>query len=139
MTDSPRNRSIARKRRPRPKVVNKTKSEHTVDMEVLVDVYENAMKRLKRVQFEEKQELGAHATTLALIGRNAILQWRPRPGVDYTPTPRSPNGARPDRTPFRFKMGANAYREAQERIHQHNISVTQVVEDALIRFAQTGR
>lgn len=135
MTNAPRS---TRTRRPRPVRVNKTSTTQNVDMEILLDVYEDAMKRLKRVQFEERQEHGAHTTTLALIGRNAILHWRPKPGRDYEPTPRSPNGKRPERTPFRFKMGVQGYREAQERIHQHNISVTQVVEEALIRFAQTG-
>lgn len=136
MTKAPRS---TRSRRPRPRVVDQTKTTQNVDMEILVDVYEEAMTRLNHVQFEERQTQGASTTTLALIGRNAILFWRPQPGRDYAPTPRSPNGAAPLRTPFRFKMGSQAYREAQERIHQHNISVTQVVEEALIRFAQTGK
>jgi hypothetical protein len=131
-------RQTPTRRRPRAAFVDKTKSIKNVDMEILVDVYEDAMKRLKTVQREERLTQGASTTTLAMIGRNAILHWRPLPGREYEPTPRSPNGAAPDRTPFRFRMGAQGYREAQERIHQHGISVTQVVEEALIRFARTG-
>lgn len=110
-----------------------------VDLAIHRQIYSDAMARLKAVRAQERQETGASRTTLAEIGRTAILNWKPDGRRSYAPTPRSPNGKAPKRTPFRFKMAAEPYAEAQTKIHGASLSITQVVEEALVRFAQTGR
>lgn len=116
-----------------------TRTRPTVDLAVLKDVYDDALRRLEEVHEQERQETGAAQTTLAAIGRNAILSWKRDGRRTYTPTPRSPNGAAPKRTPFRFRISDVEYSKAKKRITAAGLSVTQVVEEALTRFAQTGK
>lgn len=119
--------------------ITRPRSRQDVDLQIRVDVYADAMEKLEEVRAEERATLGAARTTLADVGRQAVLMWRPLAYREYTPTPRSPNGERPKRRPFRFKVARQAYAEASKRIQDAGTSVTAVVEEALRRFALTGR
>lgn len=110
-----------------------------VDLSIKKNVYDEAMRKLRVVQKQEREEHGVKRTNLADIGREAIMSYRPGDGAEYGPRiVRSPVGSKPDREPFRFEVATEAYERQKRRITMNGHHVTQVVEEALIRFAATG-
>lgn len=112
---------------------------HQVDLSIKKPIYDLAMARMKALQKEERQQLGVRRSSLADVGRAAIMNYRRGDGGDYAPrVVRSPSGAKPDREPFRFDMSTEEYERQKRRITMAGHRVTQVVEEALKRFTETG-
>lgn len=112
---------------------------HQVDLSVKKSIYDPAMRRMRKLQKQEREQYGVKKSSLALIGREAIMCYRPGDGADYEARiVRSPAGKKPKREPFRFDVPAKAYALQKERISINGHRVTQVVEEALKRFAATG-
>lgn len=113
---------------------------HQVDLSIKKKIYDDAMKRMKVLQRHERQVHGVKRTSLADIGREAIMRYRPGvTGADYEARiVRSPAGKKPAREPFRFDVAAKAYERRKKEITENGHRVTQVVEEALKRFTATG-
>jgi hypothetical protein len=116
-------------------------SERTqADLAVKSSVYQRAKARMDKLRTWEREEHGRASTTLADIGRRAILSYKPGDGANFAKRiVRSPNGCRPDRTPFRFMLPGDQYDRQKQVIADDGHVVTQVVEEALTRFADTGQ
>lgn len=112
---------------------------HQVDLSIRREIYDDAMARMKVLQQEERAEHGVKKTSLSDIGRAAIMGFRKGDGADFEPRiVRPPRGQKPDREPFRFEVSRDAYERQKRRITNNGYRVTQVVEEALKRFAETG-
>lgn len=112
---------------------------HQVDLSIKKTVYDDAMKRMKALQRWERDKYGVKRTSLADIGRAAIMAYTKADGADYEPRiVRSPAGEKPKREPFRFDIAAKEYERQKRRITANGHRVTQVVEEALKRFTATG-
>jgi hypothetical protein len=144
-----------------------------VDVEVLDVVVTAAKARLSIVQAEEIQHGGVATTTLANVGRKALLKWKPPSKLEGTangPTryrkvtteeirawlaettgkPAVGTVTKDQRTayreahsltvsPFRFTLPTASYAEIKSKIHSCGLSVAGVVQDALEKFARTGK
>jgi hypothetical protein len=112
---------------------------HQVDLSIKKPIYDAAMARMKQLQREERLKHGVRITSLADVGRAAIMRYRRGDGADFEPRiVRSPRGQKPKREPFRFDVATEAYERQKRRITVNGHRVTQVVEEALKRFAATG-
>lgn len=112
---------------------------HQVDLSIKKDVYDNAMTRMRALQRQEREQHGVKKTSLSDIGREAIMRYRKGDGADFEPRiVRSPRDQKPKREPFRFEVALDAYERQKRRITNNGHRVTQVVEEALKRFAETG-
>lgn len=112
---------------------------HQVDLSIKKEIYDDAMRRMKKLQKQERLRYGVKRTSLADIGRAAIMTYTKADGVDYEPrVVRSPAGKKPKREPFRFDIAAGEYERQKNRITTNGHRVTQVVEEALKRFTATG-
>lgn len=112
---------------------------HQVDLSIKKPIYDAAMARMKQLQKEERIAHGVARTHLADIGREAVMRYRRGDGDNYEPRVlRSPKGQRPHRAPFRFDVATEAYEQQKRRITAHGLKVTQVVEEALKHFTETG-
>lgn len=112
---------------------------HQVDLSIKKDVYDDAMRRMRLLQSREREQHGVKKTSLSDIGREAILRYRKGDGADFEPRiVRSPRGQKPEREPFRFDVAVDAYERQKRRITVNGHRVTQVVEEALKKFARTG-
>lgn len=112
---------------------------HQVDLSIKKPIYDAAMKRMRELQRHERETLGVKVTSLAMIGREAIMSYKKGDGASYEPRiVRSAAGQRPEREPFRFDIPAQAYEAQKRKITAHGFRVTQVVEEALKRFTATG-
>ena len=112
---------------------------HQVDLSIKKKIYDDAMERMKKLQKSEREKYGVKKTNLADIGREAIMRYQPSEGLAYAPrVVRSPAGAKPEREPFRFDVSTKAYVRQKRRITANGHRVTQVVEEALKRFSETG-
>lgn len=113
---------------------------HQVDLSIKKKIYDDAMRRMRKLQRQEREQHGVKRTNLADIGREAIMRYKPSDGANYEPRiVRSPAGAKPRREPFRFDIASQAYERKKNLITNNGHRVTQVVEEALKRFAETGR
>lgn len=112
---------------------------HQVDLSIKKPIYDAAMERMKSLQRYEREKHGVQRTTLADIGREAIMSYERGDGETFEARiVRSPSGQKPKRTPFRFDVSRAAYNRQKRRITAHGYRVTQVVEEALKRFTETG-
>lgn len=112
---------------------------HQVDLSIKKPIYDAAMKRMQQLQREERERHGVRRTSLADVGRAAIMRYRQGDGADFEPRiVRSPRGEKPKREPFRFDVATEAYETQKRRITMNGHRVTQVVEEALKRFTETG-
>jgi hypothetical protein len=112
---------------------------HQVDLSIKKPIYDPAMRRMKKLQRREREQYGVKRTSLSDIGREAIMRYQKGDGADYEPRiARSPAGLKPKREPFRFDVAAKAYEKQKEIIAKDGHKVTQVVEEALKRFTDTG-
>lgn len=114
-------------------------SRHQVDLSIKKNVYDEAMARMRTLQKHEREKHGVKQTSLSMIGREAIMRWKPSDGAEYEPRiVRSTAGEKPKREPFRFDVPRAAYERQKRRITNNGFRVTQVVEEALKRFTETG-
>lgn len=107
-----------------------------VDTAVLETVHGAATARLALIRAAEVEATGVATTTLAMVARKALVTW--------SPPKDPPTGKRPMRRgaairPFRFHAPLSAYLEKKAAIHAAGQSVAGVVQDALERFARTGK
>jgi hypothetical protein len=112
---------------------------HQVDLSIKKPIYDAAMKRMKALQKYEREKYGVKRTSLSDIGREAIMRYERGDGVRFEARiVRSPAGQKPKREPFRFDVASGAYERQKRKITAHGYRVTQVVEEALKRFTETG-
>lgn len=111
-----------------------------VDLSIKRPIYVSAMQKMHALQHEERMTQGVMKTTLADIGREAILLYKAGDGAKYAPRIlRSPKGQKPARSPFRFEVPSEKYAYQKNLIMSEGYRVTQVVEEALKRFVDTGK
>lgn len=112
---------------------------HQVDLSIKKEIYDEAMAAMKLLQKQEREVHGVKKTSLADIGREAIMRYRQGDGEHFEARiVRSPAGQKPKREPFRFDVSGTAYERQKKRITNNGHRVTQVVEEALKRFTETG-
>lgn len=112
---------------------------HQVDLSIKKEIYDEAMAAMKLLQKQEREVHGVKKTSLADIGREAIMRYRQGDGAHFEARiVRSPAGQKPKREPFRFDVSGTAYERQKKRITNNGHRVTQVVEEALKRFTDTG-
>jgi len=113
---------------------------HQVDLSIKKNIYDDAMQRMKALQKCEREKYGVKKTSLADIGREAIMRYKRGDGDAFEARiVRSPAGSKPEREPFRFDVATAQYEKQKKRITAHGFRVTQVVEEALKRFTETGK
>lgn len=109
------------------------------DLAVKASIYQAAKERMASLQRWEREHHGRQLSALADIGRRAILSYKPGDGANFSERVlRSPKGKKPKRTPFRFMLPGDLYEKQKKVIADDGHVVTQVVEEALQRYANTG-